>query len=198
MPPSAIWRPGLLLVLLSATGCPPPGTAPPPAGPPGSPGSGLSQPAGGSPTVPITTRPFDPTAPLALPGPITFEMGKAVLKLESDAPLTVASDTLMAHPEITLLRIEGHTNSDGVPAGNQTLSEARAMSVARWLISKGISCKRLIPVGFGQDRPIASNRTPEGRAQNERVVLVPAAISGAPVGGQPEGGGGRVAGDPCR
>jgi OOP family OmpA-OmpF porin len=135
---------------------------------------------------------------LKLPGPVQFETGKAVLKPESDAVLDVVRQYLEAKPEITLLRIEGHTDNVGIAADNQTLSEARSMAVARWLIGKGIDCHRLIPVGFGQEKPIADNKTPEGREANRRTAFVNAELRKHPIGGMPVDGGGKVAGDPCK
>lgn len=135
---------------------------------------------------------------LKLPGPVQFETGKAVLKPESDAVLDVVRQYLEAKPQITLLRIEGHTDSVGIPAENQRLSEGRSMAVAQWLIAKGINCKRLIPVGFGDSKPIGDNKTPEGREANRRTAFINAELKGKPIGGMPVDGGGKVAGDPCK
>lgn len=135
---------------------------------------------------------------LKLPGPVVFESGKSILKPESDAVLDVVRQYLEAKPQITLLRIEGHTDSQGIAADNQKLSEGRSMAVAQWLIAKGVSCKRLIPVGFGQDKPIGDNKTPEGRETNRRTAFVNAELKGKPIGGMPVDGGGKVAGDPCK
>lgn len=135
---------------------------------------------------------------LKLPGPVVFETGKAVLKPESDAVLDIVRQYLEAKPQITLLRIEGHTDNVGIAADNQRLSEARSMAVAQWLIAKGTNCKRLIPVGFGQDKPIGDNKTPEGREMNRRTAFVNAELKGKPIGGMPVDGGGKVAGDPCK
>ena len=135
---------------------------------------------------------------LKLPGPVVFETGSDRLSPVSDEVLEVVHDYLDAKPEITLLRIEGHTDSDGNAADNQTLSEKRAMSVARWLVAVGVKCDRLIPVGFGQTRPIVPNDTPDNKAQNRRVAFHNAAVRNKPIGGRPVDGGGRVAGDPCK
>lgn len=135
---------------------------------------------------------------LVLPGPVLFETGKATLKPESDAVLDVVRQYLEAKPDITLLRVEGHTDNVGIAADNQKLSEERSMSVARWLIGKGIACKRLIPVGFGDTKPIADNKTPEGKEQNRRTWFVNAELKGKAIGGAPVDGGGKNAGDPCK
>jgi OOP family OmpA-OmpF porin len=135
---------------------------------------------------------------LKLPGPVMFETGKAVLKPESDAVLDIVKQYLEAKPAITLLRIEGHTDNVGIAADNQKLSEARSMAVAQWLVGKGIACKRLLPVGFGQDKPIADNKTAEGKEQNRRTAFINAELKGKAIGGMPVDGGGKVAGDACK
>jgi OOP family OmpA-OmpF porin len=78
------------------------------------------------------------------------------------------------------------------------LSEKRAMAVARWLVGHGVACGRVIPVGFGQTKPVVPNDTPDNKAQNRRVAFVNAALKGKPIGGAPVDGGGKVAGDPCK
>jgi OmpA-OmpF porin, OOP family len=135
---------------------------------------------------------------LKLPGPVVFETGNDRLSPVSDPVLEVVLDYMSNKTEVTLLRIEGHTDSDGTPASNQTLSERRALSVARWLTAAGIDCHRLLPVGFGQDRPVVPNTTADNKAQNRRVAFVNAALLGRPLGPQPADGGGRPAGDPCQ
>ena len=68
--------------------------------------------------------------------------------------------------------VEGHTDSLGPEELNRDLSQRRAQSVEDYLAAAGIDEARIVSVGFGEDRPIASNATPEGRAQNRRVDLV--------------------------
>jgi OOP family OmpA-OmpF porin len=135
---------------------------------------------------------------LELPGAIVYETNSDVIKPESEPVLQIVHDYLDQEEDITMLRIEGHTDSDGADAANMDLSKRRAMSVSRWLVGKGIDCKRLMPVGFGETKPIASNDTPDGKAQNRRTAFVNAARKGKPVGGKPVDGGGQVAGDPCQ
>jgi OOP family OmpA-OmpF porin len=67
------------------------------------------------------------------------------------------------------LTIEGHTDSIGSTQYNQRLSERRANAVRKYLIEKGISSSRIRIVGYGEQRPIADNKTPEGRALNRRA-----------------------------
>ncbi|MCB1832791.1 MAG: OmpA family protein, partial [Geminicoccaceae bacterium] len=67
--------------------------------------------------------------------------------------------------------VQGHTDSTGATDYNQGLSERRAQSVLDYLTGKGVEAERLTAVGFGENRPIASNDTEEGRAQNRRVEI---------------------------
>jgi outer membrane protein OmpA-like peptidoglycan-associated protein len=68
-------------------------------------------------------------------------------------------------------KIEGHTDSQGSNALNLKLSNSRSKAVLDYLVSKGIDASRLTSKGFGEDNPIASNRTRRGRAQNRRVEI---------------------------
>jgi outer membrane protein OmpA-like peptidoglycan-associated protein len=70
------------------------------------------------------------------------------------------------------LSIEGHTDNVGAPASNKLLSENRARSVMKAVLAGGIAAGRVTAVGFGQENPVADNRTEEGRAKNRRVELV--------------------------
>jgi OmpA-OmpF porin, OOP family len=135
---------------------------------------------------------------LILPSHIVFETGTNKLKPESEASLMHIKQFLDAKTYITLLRIEGHSDNNGLAAANQTLTEKRALTIAKWLVTKGIDCKRLLPVGFGDTKPIAENTTPEDKAQNRRIEIRMAAMRGKAIGGMPLDGGGRVAGDSCQ
>ena len=134
---------------------------------------------------------------LKVPGPVVFKTGSAELAPDSEPVLAHVKAYLDAKTAISSLRIEGHTDSDGDPALNLKLSGERALSVARWLVAKGIDCKRLLPVGFGSDKPIAANDTLEGRAQNRRIMFINAALRDRAIGGMPLDGGGQVAGSAC-
>lgn len=134
---------------------------------------------------------------LVLPSPIVFETGTDKLASASEPSLQHVKSYLEDKSYISRLRIEAHTDSQGSDAANQKLTEKRALAVGRWLVSKGIDCKRLIAVGFGENKPIASNDTPEGRAQNRRVSFVNAELRGRAIGSMPVDGGGQVAGDLC-
>jgi OOP family OmpA-OmpF porin len=136
-----------------------------------------------------------------LPGPVLFDVGTANLSPGADATLGVVVDYLKAKPEITKMRIEGHTDSDDTNAKNMALSQARAMAVSQYLVGKGIKCNRLLPVGFGEEKPLVTpEKTDVDKQQNRRVVFIPAEKNGKPIGGRPIDGGapGKIAGDPCK
>jgi outer membrane protein OmpA-like peptidoglycan-associated protein len=90
---------------------------------------------------------------------------------ESEAVLTAILDVMTKHPEIKKVRVEGHTDNKGTEGYNKKLSQARADSVMKWLVGKGIDKNRLTAQGFGFDRPIDDNTTEAGRAANRRVEL---------------------------
>lgn len=97
-----------------------------------------------------------------------FAYGSAELNEQTQAVLSVAIALLTRDRSLTL-RVEGHTDSDGSSGFNQGLSERRAGNAAAFVIAGGIDPARVLAVGFGEERPIASNATAEGRAQNRRV-----------------------------
>ena len=102
---------------------------------------------------------------------INFETGKADIKPESQGVVDQIIEMLKANPTIKI-SIEGHTDNIGTPATNKTLSENRAKSVLNAIAGKGIEKKRLTALGWGQEKPVADNRTEDGRAKNRRVEIV--------------------------
>ena len=68
--------------------------------------------------------------------------------------------------------VEGHTDSKGPDDANMALSQARAESVRAYLVSRGVKPARISAVGRGEAQPVATNDTPEGRANNRRVEIV--------------------------
>jgi flagellar motor protein MotB len=102
---------------------------------------------------------------------ILFDTGSDVIKPESLPTLKSILALLNDNPGLNF-SIEGHTDNQGNRAINQPLSEKRAAAVRVWLVNKGIAPARLRTVGFGDSRPIDSNDTPEGRANNRRVEFV--------------------------
>ena len=100
-----------------------------------------------------------------------FDFNKAVLRPDGKVKIDHAIKVMQDNPSIRL-SIEGHTDSIGSDAYNQKLSERRANAVREYMVSKGISSSRLTTRGFGKSKPIASNKTAEGRAENRRVELI--------------------------
>ena len=102
---------------------------------------------------------------------IHFATGKAEILPESRPIIDEIVSLLKKRPNLRI-GVEGHTDNTGNPAANKTLSNARAKAVAEAIAAAGISSNRLEPAGYGQERPVADNRTEEGRAKNRRVELV--------------------------
>ena len=107
---------------------------------------------------------------LNMPSNITFDTDQSAIKPQFFETLNSVALVLQEFNK-TLVDVTGHTDSTGTPAHNQRLSEERAGSVAEYLISQGNNPKRFQAIGMGQNDPIASNATPEGRAQNRRVEI---------------------------
>lgn len=109
---------------------------------------------------------------VALDGDVAFKPGSAKLTPKARELVSKLGDALNEFKK-TLVKIEGHTDSDGSAIGNQRLSERRANSVKVELVNrKGIAAKRIIQVvGYGEERPIASNLTKAGKAKNRRVEI---------------------------
>jgi outer membrane protein OmpA-like peptidoglycan-associated protein len=78
---------------------------------------------------------------------------------------------LKAHADLKV-SIEGHTDNVGTPQSNKILSQERAKSVVNAAVQKGIVAERMTAVGWGQEKPIADNRSEDGRAKNRRVEVV--------------------------
>lgn len=102
---------------------------------------------------------------------VHFATGSARILDSSKAILDDLASILSNHPEILRVRIEGHTDSRGAASYNRQLSQRRSESVRTQLEQRGIAPQRMVAVGYGEDRPIASNDTQEGRAHNRRVAF---------------------------
>jgi outer membrane protein OmpA-like peptidoglycan-associated protein len=111
---------------------------------------------------------------LNLPSNVTFATASADLNAQFFSVLDSVALVLKEYNK-TLVEVAGHTDSVGGAAYNQALSERRAQTVANYLASRGIPSKRILTVGAGETRPVASNDTEAGRAANRRVeiTLVP-------------------------
>jgi len=107
---------------------------------------------------------------LNMPGNITFNSDQDAIKSQFYGILNSVGSVLNKYNQ-SLIDIAGHTDSTGGQAHNQALSERRAMSVANYLNGRGVDGRRMSVYGYGPSRPIASNATAAGRAQNRRVEI---------------------------
>jgi len=108
---------------------------------------------------------------VTMPQDILFPTDSANLRPTLVSDLRDVGQSLLAYPNTTA-QVIGHTDSDGAAAYNLDLSQRRARSVANVLISEGVPSSRVSVIGRGEDQPVASNLTPEGKAQNRRVEIV--------------------------
>ena len=107
---------------------------------------------------------------LDMPSNITFDTDQSAIKPQFYDTLNSVAIVLREFDQ-TLIDVTGHTDSTGTPQHNQRLSEARAGSVADYLVAQGNNPQRFQVIGMGQNDPIATNATAEGRAQNRRVEI---------------------------
>ncbi len=107
---------------------------------------------------------------LNMPGNITFATNSAELK-PSFYDVLDSVVLVLKKFDKTLIEVAGHTDATGSAQYNKKLSYQRAQSVTDYLVGKNVDPQRVITVGHGEERPIASNKTPEGRQQNRRVEL---------------------------
>lgn len=103
---------------------------------------------------------------------VQFATNEARLLPESFGILDEVVDVLIRNPALVKLRVEGHTDQVGTAERNDALSAARAEAVRAYLVEKGVAAERLLAVGFGFQKPVASNATEAGRARNRRVQFV--------------------------
>lgn len=122
---------------------------------------------------------FDPykgTITVTLENAILFDSGKAVLKQEKISELDHIRSVLRDKYAGRQIDVVGHTDSDPIKKSkwkdNWELSAQRALTVARYLIQRGISGKEIRAVGCGESRPVASNTSASGKAKNRRVEIV--------------------------
>ena len=105
-----------------------------------------------------------------MPQDILFATDSATVNSGLTSDLGVLAQSLNRYPNSTVV-VTGHTDNTGSAAYNQDLSERRALAVTSILRGSGVSGARLQALGAGETQPIASNLTPEGRAQNRRVDI---------------------------
>jgi len=105
---------------------------------------------------------------IAIIDKIQFEVGKADLKPVSHAVIDEVVTVMKTNPQIELVQVQGHTDTDGSADLNRKLSQARS----EYMVGKGIKKDRLEGKGFGPDVPIADNAVPEGREANRRVEFL--------------------------
>lgn len=125
-----------------------------------------------------------PAAPAPAPAPepapapkklvlegVNFDHDKATLRADAYPILDQAVEGLKEWGNVKV-EVDGYTDSKGKDKYNQKLSQRRAEAVRNYLISKGVAADRLTAKGFGETKPVASNKTAEGRFKNRRVELV--------------------------
>jgi len=106
-----------------------------------------------------------------MPQDILFATGSSAVSAGLRGDLGVLAANLNRYPN-SVVEVQGHTDNVGASAFNVNLSQSRAQAVTSILASNGVSQSRLRAIGLGEDSPIASNLTPEGRAQNRRVDII--------------------------
>ncbi|CAM5409064.1 outer membrane protein OmpA-like peptidoglycan-associated protein [Aquamicrobium terrae] len=107
---------------------------------------------------------------LNMPSDVTFNVDQDAVKPEFYSVLNSVALVLKKYKQTTV-DVFGHTDSTGSAQHNFDLSQRRALSVANYLTAQGVDSRRFAVTGFGKTRPIASNDTAQGRAQNRRVEI---------------------------
>ena len=108
---------------------------------------------------------------VTMPQDILFALDSAAVRSDLRRDLGVVASNLQAYPNSTI-EIAGHTDNTGSGSYNQALSQRRAEAVGTILMSNGVQPMRLRTTGRGEDEPVESNLTSEGRAQNRRVEII--------------------------
>lgn len=103
---------------------------------------------------------------------VKFPVDRDALSPEAEARLSELVQRLTSENRNVYLEIQGHTDASGDAAHNEQLGQARAEAVRRYLSRQGIALNRMATISYGEDSPVASNETPEGRAQNRRVAII--------------------------
>ncbi|MEI9963882.1 MAG: OmpA family protein [Caulobacteraceae bacterium] len=103
---------------------------------------------------------------------VKFPTDVHALSPEAQQRLSELADRLKTENRNVYLEIQGHTDSTGTEDYNDKLGEARAEAVRRFLNDQGVALNRMATISYGPDKPVAPNDSPDGRAQNRRVVIV--------------------------
>ena len=103
---------------------------------------------------------------------VKFPTNVHALSPEAQQRLNELADRLKNENRNVYLEIQGHTDARGSADLNDKLGEARAEAVRRYLNQQGIALNRMSTISYGKDSPVAPNDTPQGRAQNRRVVII--------------------------
>jgi outer membrane protein OmpA-like peptidoglycan-associated protein len=106
-----------------------------------------------------------------MPQDLLFATDSAAVRPDLRRDLNTVAASLLKYPN-SRIEVIGHTDNTGSAAYNQDLSQRRAVSVASILRESGVPGSRIAAYGRGEDQPIASNLTPEGRAKNRRVEII--------------------------
>ena len=122
---------------------------------------------------------------ITLSGQVLFVTGKSELLPAARDQLDQVAIALKDQGSLKPMVVEGYTDSVGSDATNQKLSKDRAESVRAYLVSKGVPSDKITSVGKGKANPVASNDTPEGRANNRRVEIIVAGGAAAPASDVP-------------
>ncbi len=134
-------------------------------------------------TAVVAPEPAPTTQPAPMPEPVAvsesvalsagalFDVNSDQLKDAGKQELSALATHIKALQEIQSIKIIGHTDSTGAASYNQVLSQRRANAVKNYLLDQGISPTVMSTLGMGEERPVASNATREGRAQNRRVEI---------------------------
>jgi outer membrane protein OmpA-like peptidoglycan-associated protein len=148
---------------------PPPPTTPPPPPPPPEP-------------VEVKGAPIEGTR-IHIPHELEFAVDKATFddkKPNNKEILDTLMEFMTKNTHVTKLRIEGHTDNSGKPDHNQTLSEARAAAVGKWLTDHGIDAGRIHTIGYGDTKPEVPNDSAAHKQQNRRTEFHIEEIDGKP------------------
>jgi large repetitive protein len=114
---------------------------------------------------------------------LTGDVNKDIIQKRSYNLLDQVASILKTHPELTKVRVEGHTDADGSDAANLDLSDRRAKAVRRYLSERGVDEERLDAEGFGETRPVAPNNNKKNKEKNRRVEFVIVEMNGQAVDG---------------